>query len=113
MNREEYAASVARHMTEAALQAQVLDLSGRLTFRGYHTFDSRKSVAGFPDLVLVSAARHRCIFAELKKESGKVTAAQRRWLDELRDSGQEAYLWRPSDLIAGTVLAILRERPTP
>lgn len=61
----------------------------------YHTHDSRRSPAGFPDLVLVRGTR--VVFAELKTEQGRVTPAQRRWLDALAATSAEAYLWRPSD----------------
>ena len=61
----------------------------------YHTWRSDHSTAGFPDYVLLRPPR--VIFAELKREKGKATAAQQRWLDGLLECGQEAYLWRPSD----------------
>lgn len=62
----------------------------------YHTHDSRRSPAGFPDLVLVRG--RRLVFAELKREGEKPTAEQQRWLDALAATGAvEAYLWRPSD----------------
>lgn len=91
-------------LTEKQWQKQVVDLAVQLGFkRAYHTFDSRRSHPGFPDLVLV---RDRIIFAELKREprvSSPVSDAQKEWLDALAAAGGECYLWRPSDLdeIAG------------
>lgn len=61
----------------------------------YHTFDSRRSARGFPDLVLVRPPR--LVFAELKSERGKLTSWQETWLLGLRMAGAEAYCWRPSD----------------
>ena len=61
----------------------------------YHTLHSKGSQHGFPDRVLV---RDRLIFAELKREHGKPTVAQKEWLDGLAGAGVETYLWRPSDL---------------
>lgn len=61
----------------------------------YHTLRSKGSRSGFPDQVLV---RDRVIFAELKREKGAVTTAQREWLDGLAAAGAEVYVWRPSDL---------------
>lgn len=58
----------------------------------YHTFDSRRSAAGFPDLVLV---RERVIFAELKSRKGKLSKAQEGWLKALRGARAEVYLWLP------------------
>ena len=63
-------------------------------WRTYHTYDGRRSDAGFPDLVLVR--RPRVVWAELKAERGKTTDDQRAWLDELRACGQEVHIWRPS-----------------
>lgn len=61
----------------------------------YHTFDSRRSAPGFPDLVLTR--RPRVIFAELKRDDGRPTVHQEAWLDDLRACGQEVFLWKPSD----------------
>ncbi len=57
--------------------------------------DIPRNDPGFPDLVMVR--RPRVVFAELKSQRGLLTIAQRDWLTDLRASGQEAYLWRPSD----------------
>jgi len=61
----------------------------------YHTLRSKGSQSGFPDRVLV---RDRIIFAELKRDKGKPTEAQKEWLDALAGAGAEVYLWRPQDL---------------
>jgi VRR-NUC domain len=60
----------------------------------YHTYRSKRSPSGFPDLVFV---RDRIVFAELKATTTRVTSEQRRWLDALADAGGEVYLWRPDD----------------
>jgi hypothetical protein len=78
--------------------------------RAYHTFDSRRSASGFPDLVLV---RDRVVFLELKREAGKVSPAQRDWGHALLTAGAEFYLARPRHLDAiGAVLG-RRGRPEP
>lgn len=83
-------------LTEKEWQAQVKELATLLGFRrAYHTFDSRRSQSGFPDLVLV---RDRVIYAELKRSTGKPSQAQKEWLDGLSAAGAEVYLWRPADL---------------
>lgn len=51
--------------------------------------------AGWPDLVLV---RDRILAVELKREKGKVAAAQQEWLDALQAAGAEVHVWKPSDL---------------
>ena len=81
-------------MTENVWQAACISLAHNLRWRVYHTFDSRRSQPGFPDLVLV---RERIIFAELKDMRRQLTTAQSEWLDDLRRAGAEAYVWRPSD----------------
>ena len=82
---------------EAALLTEILAMARPLGWLCYHTHDSRRSAAGFPDLVLVNATR--VIFAELKTRTGKVTAEQELWLTVLRHTEKvEVYLWRPADL---------------
>lgn len=82
------------HMTEAEFQRIVVQLAKLRGWTTYHTYDSRNSDEGFPDLVLM---RERVIFVELKRERSKPTPAQKRWLSGLKDAGAEVYLWRPSD----------------
>lgn len=93
-------------MPEKALQEAVLGLADLLGYAAYHTFDSRRSSPGFPDVVL--AGRDRIIFAELKSHTGRITKAQERWLRLLADSGGEVYLWRPRDWLNGSIETILR-----
>lgn len=45
---------------------------------------------GFPDLVMAKAGR--CIFAEVKTETGRISPAQRVWIEALNGA-----VWRPSD----------------
>lgn len=62
----------------------------------YHTYDSRRSTPGFPDLVLVRD--ERLIFAELKVGRGKLSQFQKMWLSELHKVPKvEVYLWHPTD----------------
>ena len=92
---------MSRPITEKAFQGQVLEQADCLGWRHYHTFESRRSPAGFPDLVLVR--RGRLIFAELKAEAGKLTAAQIDWYADLlavQDAAPgvvDVRAWRPSE----------------
>jgi hypothetical protein len=62
----------------------------------YHTYDSRRSTGGFPDLVLVRGTR--CLFVELKKNNGAVTLDQIHWLEIISQARTiETYVWRPND----------------
>jgi hypothetical protein len=83
-------------LSEAQFQRQVIQLAALLGYRVYHTHDSRRSAAGFPDLVLVHPKRGT-VFAELKTDTGKVKPEQAEWLADLQAAGQRAYLWRPAD----------------
>lgn len=76
---------------------QIRELAKIFGWEYYHTWQSIHSPRGFPDIVLVRPPR--IIFAELKSSSGKLSPAQKRWLDQLMQCpGVEAYLWRPEDL---------------
>jgi hypothetical protein len=66
---------------EARFQVQVIGLARRLNYRAYHTHDSRRSEAGFPDLVLVRPPR--VIFIELKSGRRRLTLEQLAWMAEL------------------------------
>lgn len=91
---------------EKTLQREVLKLARLTGWLCYHTFDSRKSQAGFPDLVLVRPPR--IVFAELKRQTGPVSVGQADWLDRIaRCHGAESYLWRPSDWREGAVERVL------
>lgn len=64
----------------------------------YSVPDSRRaSLAGYPDLTMWHTSKERLIFAELKREKGRVSLAQDTVLEELRQLPQvEVYVWRPS-----------------
>ena len=94
-NEKNVASEVALGITERQFMEQVKELAALCQMRWYHTHDSRRSDPGFPDVVMVRG--ERLIFAELKAEKGRVSAAQTFWLDALRATGAEVYVWRPSD----------------
>ena len=83
-------------ISEKGFQSQVLELARLSGWRCYHTFDSRRSAAGFPDLCLVR--RPLVLFIELKSETGRLRPEQAAWLAVLRGcEGVEVRLWRPGD----------------
>ena len=80
--------------------AAIIELAQLTQWLVYHTYDSRRSQAGFPDLVLAKA--DKLIFAELKTAKGVVRPAQKTWLNILASmavdqSKVQVYLWRPAD----------------
>jgi len=99
-------ATLLDEILEKDWQRQVRDLAATLGYRrAYHTFDSRRSDTGFPDLVLVSPTRRRIVYLELKREKGKVSDAQASWIRDLHSAGAEVYVARPRHLqMLGTVL---------
>jgi len=83
--------------SEESFQRRVLEFARLMGWSlRYHTFDSRKSAPGFPDLVLVRAPR--VVFAECKTDYApkELVGAQRLWMHELlRCPGIEYYIFRP------------------
>jgi hypothetical protein len=99
---------------EKSFQAAVVEMAQRLGWLVYHTYDSRRSEAGFPDLTMVRGGR--LVFAELKGAKDVLSAEQFVWLTKLQAcrttfvgagaAGPEVYVWRPSDMDA--IEAVLR-----
>ena len=83
-------------ISEKDFQAAVLALAKENGWLCYHTHDSRKSQAGFPDLVMVRGVH--LIFVELKTEDGKLGADQHNWIEALRGVERiNVWVWRPSN----------------
>jgi len=84
--------------SETGFQNAIVELAKTFGWEmKYHTKFSFYSDKGFPDLVLGRRKDKRIIFIELKRENGKTTKDQDKWLEFLQFIGQEVYLWRPSD----------------
>lgn len=76
----------------------------------YHTYSSKRSPSGFPDLVAAHEELGRPLLAlELKTDTGQVTLAQAKWLVALETSvGILARVYRPRDV--EELVKMLRER---
>src|SRR6185437_6320236 len=100
---------IASAMTEDrgrdSLDARIRRLCEDLGLLRYHTHDSRRSPAGYPDLTIVGP--RGVLFRELKTQRGKISAEQQRWLDALTAAGQNAAVWRPASLLSGAIAAEL------
>tara|TARA_R100000656_G_scaffold3761_1_gene5301 strand:- start:134 stop:469 length:336 start_codon:yes stop_codon:yes gene_type:complete len=88
-------------LTEAQFQESVIEMATDIYgWEVFHDGDSRRSNAGFPDLVLVKDGK--LIFAELKREKESYPSEkQKLWLAKLGQVMQSsdnvlAVLWRPS-----------------
>lgn len=96
----EYRQVAFQRMTEYEFQTEVIRTARQLGWMVYHARPAMTSkgwrtagqgdAAGFPDLVLARAGE--VLLVELKSETGRLTGAQRRWLEA---AGGE--VWRPSD----------------
>jgi hypothetical protein len=98
-------------LTEAQFQRRVVDFACVTGWAVYHTFDSRRSDPGFPDLVAVNPAQRRILYVELKSARGRLSLTQRQWLDKLARCGAETAMWRPADW--DEIVAVLRGKPLP
>ena len=102
MARSSAKAQIARAMSEADFQANVIDAAMKLgwqvhaerparTAKGWRT--AIQGDSGFPDLVL---CRGRVLFRELKSERGVLSEAQIEWHERLLAAGADWAVWRPS-----------------
>lgn len=88
-------------MSEADLQESVRKMCDQLGLTVRHVRDERGNwVQGWPDLDIIGT---RLIHRELKSERGTLTPAQRHIGRLLTDAGQDWKVWRPSDLLDGTI----------
>lgn len=108
-----------RGMTEAEWQATVVkharsrrwmchftpDLLYRKGFRDRIPMD--QGDRGFPDLVLIAPCG-KIVYAELKSETGTLSAFQKRWKQRLLAGGHDWRLWRPRDLDAEVIPTLER-----
>lgn len=82
--------------SEAAFQKHVIDMAHAHGWWVYTNPDSRRSAAGWPDLVLIREPE--CLFVELKKEKGRVSEAQQTILNKLALCNMETHIWYPRHL---------------
>lgn len=89
--------------SERRWQREVMMALRRLGWTlAYHTWNSERSAAGFPDIVAFKSSHSagiapRFLVVELKRQDRKTTRAQDAWLDAFRTYGAECFVWRPSD----------------
>lgn len=92
----------AARMSEAELMEGIRAMVNDLRLHAYHAHDARRSWGpGFPDLVIAGIGG--CIWRECKTESGSLSAEQRTWGYVLQASGQRWAVWRPRQLLDGTI----------
>lgn len=79
--------------SERALMEAIIEAAKWSGWLWYHVADSRRSVPGFPDLVLIKG--HRLIVVECKAVGGTVSEAQWAWLRAFGGVDAEAYVIYP------------------
>ena len=94
LSARHYGYTVRLAQSEEHFQAAIITAARLLGWTVYHTYDSRRSNPGFPDLVLV---KDRVKFREVKRQGGKLTEDQVDWLERLTAAGADAGVWRPAD----------------
>jgi len=92
-------------VTEKAFMDTILQAAELCGWYAYHTHDSRRSTAGFPDLVLIKPPR--VVFLEVKSQRGRLSRDQAEVLAMLQQCGPlscryeregvSAAMVRPSD----------------
>jgi len=94
--RERRSTLASSELTEKEFQASVISLAKLHGWKVYHTFDSRKSEKGFPDLILLRGLKLLAI--ECKTTTGKVTEEQANWLIAFSHVERvEAMVLRPAE----------------
>lgn len=96
----------ATKMSENELLDHVRRITIQLGLLVHHAYDSRRSDPGLPDLIILSPKG--VLWRELKTEKGRLRPMQARWLETLTRNGSDAGVWRPTDLINGTIVRELR-----
>ena len=109
---------LARAMKEegpGGLREAVELLAHQLGYETRHIRDSRRqNVSDLPDLflvrgrLLVRGMLGRAMWIDLKREGKYPTPGQFSMMSRMGEAGLEVYLFRPSDLFSGRILAILR-----
>lgn len=84
-------------VTEKALMETIIEAAHLYGWKTYHTYDSRRSEPGYPDLALCRPPRY--VLIECKTETGRLTEHQVEWGLSLTECpGVEYYLVRPTNL---------------
>jgi hypothetical protein len=83
-----------RRVRESEFMRAVIRVAESQGWAVYHTHDSRRSAAGFPDLVLLR--RELQLAVELKRSAQeRPTAEQLAWLARFRAARVPAFVWTP------------------
>lgn len=95
-------------MTESEFQSAVIEFARMRGWMVMHTKAAQirpgvwatplQGNPGFPDLVLVRPVHGDVVFAELKKDGGRLSIGQKAWITALKAAGAEVHVWYPADM---------------
>lgn len=94
--------------SEIQLQTHIVGLAEGIGYLSYHTYNSRRSNPGYPDLHLMHPRWCVSMFRELKSQKGRMSPDQKTWGAGLLAAGHDFAIWRPSDVVSGAVLEQLQ-----
>jgi hypothetical protein len=92
----EYQHIVASQMSEKQWRQTVVDFAHMRGWMSYHTWNSIHSEAGFPDEVFIRVPR--LVIVEFKREGGRLSQHQKRWLSAFSACGVETHTLYPSQM---------------
>jgi hypothetical protein len=89
-------------MSEDELMEKIRVMCYDLRLLVFHAYDSRRSWGpGFPDLVIVGPGG--ILFVEVKNAVNSLRVDQRRWGSAIFRAGGLWAIWRPAQLVNGTI----------
>lgn len=90
------------YMSEAALMEHIRILCFDLRLPAFHVYDARRCWGpGFPDLVIVGPSG--ILYREVKDRTNSIRPEQRKWGSDITRGGGNWAVWRPVDLVNGTI----------
>lgn len=90
-------------MTEAQLQAAIVELALTTRWLYFHDYDSRCNNAGFPDLVMCHKDTGKVLICELKAGKGRMRPEQLEWQKSLLKGRNNYRLWTPKEWLSGEI----------
>lgn len=87
-----------RAKSEKQWQSEVVEILQRFGWKVYHTFDSRRSEKGFPDIFAIHVKSGDVMAIELKRQIENPTPEQEEWGALFEHAQIDWYVWRPSDI---------------
>jgi hypothetical protein len=100
--------TLVRRLPERDLQDNVLEMARWLNWLTYHTFDSRRSQPGLPDIIAIR--NQTVLWIELKKDDrARLRPEQQLWSEKLLEAGQDYRRWSWTSWLSGEVERTLRE----